>query len=109
MADGDVLRIEPGAAERIARAFDTHAENLDAIAARLRNEGFSTGFAGFPSAQELDTGFRNKCRLAIEHLHRQAETARRHASAVRVAGANYASADMVNASSIAFVGYGAAR
>lgn len=90
------LRIEPGAAERIAGAFETHADNLEDIAGRLRNDTYSTGFAGLPSAQELDAGFRNKQRLAVAHLLQQAETSRRHAATIRAAGGHYAATETAN-------------
>lgn len=92
MSNG-VLRIEPGAAERIARAFDTHADNLTEVANRLRNYGQITGFAGFPSAVELDAGFANKARLAVANLERQVEVARRYATSIRAAGVAYREVD----------------
>lgn len=100
MTDGQVLRIEPGAAERIAKAFHTHADNLEAVAHRLRSAGHSTGFAGFPSAIELDAGFRNKARLAITHLEQQVKMVRGHAESIRAAGAAYSDTDTSGAASI---------
>lgn len=104
MADDNVLRIEPGAAERIAQAFDTHATNLNDVALRLQNAGFVTGFAGFPSAVELDAGFQNKARLAIAHLRAQADIAREHAATLRAAGATYSKADSASSVWIQAVG-----
>lgn len=89
----DNLRIEPGAAERIAQAFDKHADNLAAIAERIRNFSYSTGFAGFPSAVELDAGFKNKAAAAVEHLREEVETSRRYAATLRAAGTAYAESD----------------
>ncbi|WP_066912869.1 type VII secretion target [Millisia brevis] len=100
MPDGETLRIEPGAAERIARAFDTHAKNLAQVADRLRNAGYSTGFAGFPSAMELDEGFKNKADLAIAHLQSQAKVSREYAAKLRAAGAAYTETDTTNSTTI---------
>lgn len=93
MVDGEILRIEPGAAERIARAFEVHADNLLEVSNKLRRSGFSTGFAGFPSAVELDIGFSEKRNQAISHLLQQVETARVMAATIRAAGAAYRGAD----------------
>lgn len=104
MADGDVLRIEPGAAERIARAFDTHAKNLAEIALKLRNQAYSTGFAGFPSAVELDAGFLGKRDQAVAHLQDQVEMTLGMAASVRAAGIAYAASDAGAEASIRSVG-----
>lgn len=93
MPDGDVLRIEPGAAERIAAAFDRHADVLAATGDALRRHEFATGFAGFPSAIELDAGFQGKRHQAIAHLQQQEQTTREYADSIRIAGANYREAD----------------
>lgn len=100
MPEGDILRIEPGAAERIARAFDSHADNLALVAERLKNAGHLTGFAGFPSAVELDEGFTRKARAAVAHLQSQIETARQAADRLRAAGAAYSETDTTNSRSI---------
>lgn len=100
MPEGDILRIEPGAAERIARAFDTHADNLAHTAARLKHAGRSTGFAGFPSAVELDSGFTKKARLAITHLESQIEMTRGYAAELRAAGAAYIEAEATNTAAL---------
>ena len=100
MPDGKELRIEPGAAERIARAFDTHADNLAQVADRLRNAAYSTGFAGFPSAEELNAGFRNKADLAIAHLQWQAKMTRDYAAMIRAAEADYHATDTAQSAAI---------
>lgn len=100
MPEGDILRIEPGAAERIAQAFDKHAENLADVAFRLRNARYSTGFAGFPSAVELDDGFKNKAASAISHLQVQIDAARTCAAQLRAAGAAYAETDTIGSTAI---------
>ncbi|WP_066903324.1 hypothetical protein [Millisia brevis] len=100
MGDGDVLRIEPGAAERIARALDLHAENLATALRSLRNRGHVTGFAGFPSAMELDAGFADKARLAVEHLQQQIIVANDAAATIRRAGAAYNHVEDVNSANI---------
>lgn len=100
MPDGEQLRIEPGAAERIARAFDTHADNLGDVLLTLDHAGYSTGFAGFPSAIELDAGFKNKTRLAIAHLKEQIDLTRRYAAEIRAAGAAYTETESVNSAAI---------
>lgn len=103
--DDETLRIEPGAAERIARAFEKHADNLIRIAEKLRNASHSTGFAGFPSAVELDAGFRNKALRAVAHLQGQATMARGYAADIRAAGATYAETEIANFETIRTVGY----
>ena len=97
MPDEAVLRIEPGAANRIAQAFDQHAENLVRVARRLRRGANFTGFAGFPSAVELDAGFKNKALLAIANLESQADAARTYAVTLRAAGASYDDTDTAGA------------
>ena len=104
MPDGTQMRIEPGAAERIAQAFETHAENLSAVSLKLKRATYSTGFAGFPSADELDVGFTNKARLAIEHLKEQIDLTRRCAAEIRTAGAAYIETESVNAAVIEAAG-----
>lgn len=100
MATGENLRIEPGAAERIAKAFDQHAENLRLIAMKLRNQAYATGFAGFPSAEELNIGFLKKRDLAVDHLYQQIEVATRMAASIRAAGARYRQTDATGAATI---------
>lgn len=100
MGDGDALRIEPGAAERIARALDLHAENLATAMHSLRNRGHVTGFAGFPSAMELNAGFADKARLAVEHLQQQIIVANDAAATIRRAGAAYDRVEDMNSASI---------
>lgn len=104
MATGENLRIEPGAAERIAKAFDQHAENLRLIAMKLRSSMRSTGFDGFPSAVELDAGFLRKRDLAVDHLYEQIETAGNMAASIRAAGARYADSDSAGAARIQAAG-----
>ncbi|WP_066913614.1 hypothetical protein [Millisia brevis] len=104
MPDGTQMRIEPGAAERIAQAFDRHADNLAAVSRRLERAGHSTGFAGFPSADELHAGFTNKARLAIGHLQEQIDLTRRHAAEIRAAGAAYIETDSTNSTMIGEAG-----
>lgn len=104
MPDGTQMRIEPGAAERIAQAFETHADNLARVSQNLRHATYSTGFAGFPSAVELDAGFTNKARLAIAHLKEQIDLTRAHAAEIRTAGAAYIETDSVNAATISSAG-----
>lgn len=100
MGDGDVLRIEPGAAERIARALDLHAENLATVAQRLRSHAHSTGFAGFPSAVELHVGFTDKGKRAVEHLLHQIDVTRNAAASIRAAGDAYVNTDATGATAI---------
>lgn len=100
MPDREQLRIEPGAAERIAQAFETHADNLAQVSQKLERAGHSTGFAGFPSANELDAGFTNKARLAVAHLNQQIDLSRGYAAEIRAAGAAYAETESVNAAAI---------
>ena len=97
MPDDNRMRIEPGAAERIARAFETHADNLTQVSLRLEHVGHSTGFAGFPSANELDIGFKNKARQAVANLREQIDLTRQYAAEIRAAGAAYVEAESVNA------------
>ncbi|WP_066902800.1 hypothetical protein [Millisia brevis] len=104
MPDGDVLRIEPGAAERIAAAFDRHADALAAAAQRLRDHSYGTGFAGFPSAVELDAGFEDKRLQAVDHLDQQEAVAREYAAKIRAAGANYLESDTGGAEGIRAAG-----
>lgn len=94
------LRIEPGAAERIATAFSTYADGLEAATHRLRDMGFSTGLAGFPSAEELNVGFLRKRNQAIEHLTRLADDSRQHAESVRAAGRAYVETENVATTTI---------
>lgn len=104
MPDGTPLRIEPGAAERIARAFETHADNLAHASLQLEHATHSTGFAGFPSANELDAGFRNKAHLAIAHLKEQIALTHRYAADIRAAGAAYLDTESVNSAAIGGAG-----
>lgn len=104
MPDGTQMRIEPGAAERIAQAFETHAENLAVVGENLERATYSTGFAGFPSAEELNIGFTNKARQAITHLHEQIDLTRRYAAEIRAAGAAYIETESVNAAGIGVAG-----
>lgn len=89
MSPEGTLRIEPGAAERMEKAFDRHAENLRAVVFKLRNYTYTTGFAGFPSATEHDAGFRRKRDQAIDHLNQQIEETKNAADAIRAAGVAY--------------------
>lgn len=100
MPDGTQMRIEPGAADRIAQAFDRHADNLAEASRNLERATYSTGFAGFPSAGELHAGFTKKARLAIDHLKEQIDLTRRYAAEIRAAGAAYIETDSTNSAMI---------
>ncbi len=100
MPDGTHLRIEPGAAERIAQAFETHADNLAGVAENLKRVTYSTGFAGFPSADELNIGFRDKAHRAIAHLQEQVDLTRGYAADIRAAGAAYVETESMNTATI---------
>ena len=100
MPDGTQMRIEPGAAERIAQAFETHADNLASAAQKLEHATYSTGFAGFPSANELDIGFKEKAHRAIAHLQEQVDLTRGYAADIRAAGAAYVETESINIATI---------
>lgn len=100
MTGGEILRIEPGAAERVARAFDTHAHNLEEVLEKLRAGSYTTGFAGFPSAVELDAGFVSKRNMAVDHLRAQIDATRSCAATIRAAGHAYVAADATGLTAI---------
>lgn len=99
MTDSE-LRIESGAAERIATAFDDYADGLAGAAERLRESIYATGLAGFPSATELDAGFLRKRDHAVIHLMELAANARGVAVSVRAAGRAYERAENSSAAAI---------
>ncbi|WP_063063901.1 hypothetical protein [Nocardia violaceofusca] len=96
------FRMEPGAAQKCAEVFQRFASTtLDTQIARSQDLHALSGFGGFNSAKELQSGFEGKGQALTEALQGMRAAAFKMAAAYLRAGQLLTEADEMNGKAIA--------
>ncbi|WP_068278175.1 type VII secretion target [Aldersonia kunmingensis] len=95
------LRVDHGAAERVAQHLDVLAESVKRQAAEMGRAGSThSGFGTFDSGAQLHDGFEAKMLAAVNQLDAYATVVTNMSAAVRQAGTAYSDQDHANQGAI---------
>ncbi|MGW5313339.1 hypothetical protein ACWEQ0_26050 [Nocardia thailandica] len=95
------FHFDPAAVDEVVRSYNTMIEELDEVAARLRDAEAAAGFGTVPSAEELRRGFSRKASDGLEVVAQLVDGAMRLQEAYLRAAQRFADADRVGARRIA--------
>lgn len=90
------LKYEPGTAEKVVKIYDNVIHGLLHQRERASRLAKLSGFGGFPSAQELQTGFERKAMETVAYIDSLIESYYRMQYAFLLAGKAYPEADQRN-------------